>query len=136
MAAHADDRPELESETDDRFPSCCWTGFYIQWGQRGKQDLILSFAGGKIFGEGADSGGEFMVRGTYDTENGRVEMTKRYDAHTVEYDGQASQAGIMGRWQIRYLALTDRGEFHIWPITSGSADAMRTEAEAPLTRSA
>lgn len=113
-------RPEHEVatlETDDRLPSGPWTGFYIQWGRKGPQELGLTFSEGVITGGGGDAAGAFVVSGTYDTETGRCAMVKRYPGYQVEYDGYIDHNGIWGRWVIRYkpFMADDRGHFHIWP---------------------
>ena len=131
-------RPEPEDlETDSRLPSGPWTGFYIQWGMRGRQDLGLKFRHGLITGGGRDNGGLFTVRGTYDTEEGRCALSKRYDGYEVEYDGYIDDNGIWGRWTIRYepAAPDDKGHFHIWPLGDAEAHAERAQAEVPLSAS-
>lgn len=124
---------EAEVESDGRFPSGEWTGYYVQWGQRGRQDLVLTFREGKIGGCGSDAAGDFAISGEYSVESGRAALRKRYpvQGHTVEYDGLADGAGIAGDWVIRYLyGLTDRGTFRIWPV--GRAEGAREEVEAEI----
>jgi hypothetical protein len=127
-------------ETDSRFVSGRWRGFYIQSGTRGKQELILRFAGGVVSGEGRDPAGGFVVKGSYDTERGRAWINKVYPTHVVEYDGHAEPSaersvngGIWGTWQIRYIgAPADRGGFHIWPEGEGLGDERELKAERPM----
>ena len=69
--------PELRPnfETDARFPSGEWKGFWLQrpfLKERQRMALVLSFAGGQITGEGGDSVGEFAMRGRYDLKTGKV----------------------------------------------------------------
>ena len=123
----------VDVETDSRLPSGPWTGFYIQWGLRGRQDLGLEFRGGIIEGGGRDGGGMFVVRGTYDAAAGRCAMVKRYDGYQVEYDGYVDDHGIWGRWVIRYAPMMadDRGHFHIWPMGRCSQSSLTEQAETP-----
>lgn len=137
MSSEHDDLPP--EETDDRFPSGPWTGFWIQGPIKGKQDLILTFSGGSVRGEGYDMSGDFLVRGTYDVEAGRAALRKIYPgSHTVEYDATADGNGLWGPWQINIPATRDhpgfhdRGGFHIWPVTSGEGEGLREHAEAPI----
>lgn len=131
---HDDDKPSLE--TDERFVSGPWRGFYMQWGTRGKQELSLTFFDGQIVGDGADPAGDFRVRGGYDAETGKVWMHKVYPSHTVEYDGHAEPGkdkGIWGAWQIRYGFTRDHGGFHIWPDARGEGDSRSLSREAPMS---
>jgi hypothetical protein len=133
MIRHDDDIPSLE--TDERFVSGPWRGFYVQWGARGHQELSLTFFDGQIVGDGADRAGDFRVSGGYDTESGKVWIHKTYPTHTVEYDGFAAPGqdrGIRGAWQIRYAGSRDHGEFHIWPDASAGGHADRLRAEEPI----
>ncbi len=123
---------ETDLETDDRFPSGPWIGFYIQWGQRGRQDLNLTFREGVIGGVGRDAAGDFGVRGTYDVESGRCGLVKTYPTHRVEYDGNAEGNGIWGTWRIRGVGYDDTGGFHIWPLAMGEGMAEHVEAEVPV----
>lgn len=134
MHTPLDDRtPSLE--TDERFASGMWRGFYVQWGTRGKQELSLTFFDGQIIGDGADPAGDFRVRGGYDAETGKVWMHKVYPSHTVEYDGNAEPGegrGIWGLWQIRYAGQRDHGGFHIWPRASGAGEARTLSRAQPM----
>lgn len=118
-------------ETDDRFVSGPWHGFYIQWGVRGKQSLSLSFRGGVVTGHGADPAGDFAVKGAYDVERGRAWLRKIYPSHVVEYDGHAEGDGIWGGWQIRSASGRDHGGFHIWPHAEGQGASEELEQEQP-----
>lgn len=133
-------------ETDERFPSGPWIGYYQQWNTQARQRLVLSFKpdgtapvedgpahAGKITGGGRDPGGQFFVIGTYHTGSGKVELRKVYPEHQVEYSGIHNGDGIEGNWVIRYAMIPDdRGIFHIWPDASGMGEGMRREAEEPL----
>jgi len=102
-------------ETDQRFPSGPWVGFWIQRGMgRQKMSLSLTFIDGRVSGSGADCIGRFDFNGTYELATGRVRMIKRYEeAHTVEYDG-ANQGDGMWLWGV-WAVGWDRGGFHLWP---------------------
>lgn len=127
----SDEPPIPALETDERFPSGPWSGFYIQWGRRGRQRLTLTFRDGLVEGGGDDPGGSFTVRGTYDTQAGKVALRKVYAFHTVEYDGHAEGDGIWGAWVIRAVGYSDHGGFHIWPDAQGEQEARHEQAEAP-----
>ncbi len=105
-------------ETDPRFPSGPWLGFWLQKSCRGRQwmrDLHLRFAQSKIEGYGADCIGAFVIHGHYDLKTGKATLYKAYlGSHTVLYIGQNENDGLWlwGVWEIRGV---DRGGFHIWP---------------------
>lgn len=114
------------AETDPRFPSGAWAGFFLQQEIPGRHlmELKLEFAEGTIRGEGRDWVGEFLVRGRYDTDDGQCWWHKRYlGAHDLYYRGFNEGKGIWGTWQMSeadagLMCLT--GGFHIWP--EGMAD--------------
>jgi hypothetical protein len=126
-------------ETDPRFPSGPWTGFFLQKLVPGRHlmELRLQFQSGGISGEGRDWVGEFIVRGRYDLADGRCHFTKRYLArHDVYYQGFNEGKGIWGTWEIPASQgqLYQKGGFHIWP--EGMADPtgshLKEEADLPL----
>ena len=126
------DQREQQPETDERFPSGPWIGFYQQGGLQSRQRLGLEFKNGKITGEGRDPAGHFLVSGVYDADACRCSLTKTYTTHTVEYDGNAEGDGIWGRWVIRFsVFVVDRGVFHIWPDSSAGAEADSAKTEQP-----
>ncbi len=107
-------------ETDPRFPSGPWTGFFLQPLLPGRHlmELRLTFQAGVMTGEGRDWVGPFTVRGRYCLADGTCYWTKRYTGkHDVFYKGYNEGKGIWGVWNI--LALF-HGGFHIWP--EGMAD--------------
>ena len=124
--------PVRAPETDERFPSGPWFGYYHQWGIQARQRLRLEFAGGTVSGGGRDPGGDFAVRGVYSVEAGTVSLIKTYAAHRVEYAGQANGDGIGGDWAIRYEHTTDRGIFRIWPDDLAMSEKPRLKAEEPV----
>ncbi len=122
-------------ETDDRFPSGPWTGFFL-WPAvpgRHQMELRLTFRQGTLTGEGRDRVGEFLMRGRYQLEDGKCWWTKSYlGRHDVFYQGFNEGRGIWGTWEIRN---DSKGGFHIWP--EGMADptqpAQAAEAETPAS---
>jgi hypothetical protein len=125
---------KIEPETDPRFPSGAWTGFWVQRCYVGRQymTLNLAFADGVVRGDGFDRVGEFTLAGTYDLRTGSCSMTKAYvGAHAILYEGRNEGDGqwIWGVWRMR----TDRGGFHIWP--AGEDDptgrTLKEERELP-----
>ena len=125
----ADELPGTEA--DPRFPSGKWTGFYKYHGLNDKHpmELLLSFGGGTMAGEGRDPVGEFTVKGRYHTDDGACNFTKQYlRRHAVDYAGFNEGKGIWGTWAIG----PSKGGFHIWPEAMGdpSLDALAAEAEA------
>ena len=121
-------------ETDPRFPSGPWIGFWIQ--QRlGKQPMSLSlqFVEGRVAGSGRDIIGRFDFSGIYDLKSGRVIMTKQYEGrHRVQYDGanQGDGMWLWGVWNIR----SARGGFHLWPEGEDDPTQRRLEAEKELPK--
>jgi hypothetical protein len=108
--------PRIEVETDPRFPSGKWTGFWLQRCYSGRQymSLELTFLNGAIQGHGFDRVGEFDLTGTYDLRNGGCTISKAYrGAHSIIYEGRNEADGqwIWGVWRMRI----DRGGFHLWP---------------------
>ena len=70
-AMHDDDLPDVPTcETDDRFPSGTWVGYFIQWNSRSRTELDLFFKDGLISGAGAAWVGEFIVKGRYQIDDG------------------------------------------------------------------
>lgn len=122
-------------ETDDRFPSGRWVGYWEQTGRLGKMELDLTFGGGKLFGDGRDLVGDFVLSGSYNHETGACTLHKAYlGRHGVDYDGEAHVEGIRGIWRIRHTdnRLNDAGLFHIWPLNNGSDIAATAEAHATV----
>jgi hypothetical protein len=126
-------------ETDDRFPSGPWVGFWLQRRVPGRQwmrDLNLRFAAAKVEGSGADRVGPFAVTGAYDTDSGRVRLVKHYlSAHSLTYEGQNQGDGqwLWGVWTLREPQLFDRGGFHIWPkgVPDPTGQQLAAEQDVP-----
>lgn len=120
-------------ETDDRFPSGPWKGYFMQrsvGASKCEMELHLSFIGGRVMGTGRDGIGPFSIVGRYEVETGKVWWTKKYPGHDVFYQGFAEGKGIWGTWQI---PPSDRDGFRVWP--KGIADAMEQasrEADRPM----
>src|SRR5262245_23577555 len=90
FGATVSEAPTSELETDPRFPSGRWTGFYLDKRVRGKQqmELLLAFRCGEMTGEGRDPIAAFVIRGRYSLEDGQCHWHKRYvGAHDVYYKG-------------------------------------------------
>lgn len=122
---------ETFREPDPRFPSGRWAGFWSQDGRRGRMSLDLTFANGKLFGDGRDRVGDFVLSGQYDTRTGACSIHKAYlGQHGVEYEGCATSQGIRGDWRIHIpRVMLETGPFHIWPVSS-SGDAELSAALA------
>jgi hypothetical protein len=116
---------DLEVETDERFPSGPWTGFFVQpiLPGRHQMDMILTFREGLIDGEGRDRIGDFVFKGRYQVEDGKCWWTKTYlRQHGVAYQGFNEGKGIWGTWE---YSSTNRGGFHIWPVAMGDPTRAR-----------
>lgn len=125
--------PDPLLETDPRFPSGPWRGFFLQnllgpgkfW-----MDLHLTFHDGRLGGEGRDKLGAFHVTGRYHLEDGKRHWSKRYAGrHEVAYEGYNEGKGIWGTWKIPPTA---HGGFHIWPVAMGDPETERLAEEVGL----
>jgi len=115
-----------QHETDDRFPTGEWMGFYMQpdGRRRYRMDLFLEFVPNAITGRGTDAIGEFAIRGAYDAATARCEWTKQYvGGHGVEYTGVAGRRGIVGRWSIPGQPASWSGPFFVWPRALGDRES-------------
>jgi hypothetical protein len=124
---------QTQFETDSRFPSGPWTGFFLQSALPGRHlmEMQLTFKNGAFTGEGRDCIGRFSLRGRYATTDGTCYWTKRYlGQHDVFYKGYNEGKGIWGIWQI---GASDRGGFHIWPegMPDPTKPALSEEADLP-----
>lgn len=120
-------------ESDSRFPSGEWKGFFLQPGITGRNwmELTLTFRSGAISGEGRDRVGHFVFTGRYSTEDGRCRWTKRYlGLHDIAYQGFNEGKGIWGTWEDP-RASHWRGGFRIWPSSMGDPYALTVEEEVP-----
>ena len=126
----------MTHESDPRFPSGPWTGFFLDQRLPGKHrmELQLAFSGGVMSGEGRDFVGTFLIKGRYDVVTGRCHWHKRYiGKHDVFYHGFNEGKGIWGVWELTEADMTARGGFHIWPegMPDPSGDRLVAEADVP-----
>ena len=127
-----------ELETDPRFPSGKWAGFWtttVPVVTRPKQEMVLTFAKGEIKGEGRDMIGNFLIRGFYSTADGKCRWTKRYvGKHDVFYQGFNEGKGIWGTWELFDLGSVYTGGFHIWPegMPDPTQPRLAEEADMPV----
>lgn len=127
MPVPEDRKPSFE--TDDRFPSGPWIGYFLQFDVQSRTELALTFADGVISGTGGDWVGSFVIRGRYQTSDGKCWWTKRYlGKHDVAYQGWGEGRGIWGLWEIPAIG---RGGFHIWPKGLAEGEVLHAELEAP-----
>ena len=81
-------------------------------------ELTLYFQNGQMRGDGQDHVGQFVIKGTYDSDSGKCDWFKRYlGRHDVYYKGFNEGKGIWGTWEIPpgNDPNFERGGFHIWP---------------------
>jgi hypothetical protein len=117
-------------DNEDFLPSGEWTGFYQQFGAQFRTNLSLSFAAGRLRGEGIDGVGAFVVAGRYDANTNDVHWTKSYlGAHEVLYRGCRDGKAIWGVWEIPGHG---RGGFKIWPRNHATAEAAAAAAKDRL----
>lgn len=107
-------------ESDPRFPSGKWTGFFLQRLIPGRHmmELLLTFSQETMTGEGRDAVGNFIIRGQYTLLDGKCHFSKRYvGKHDVSYQGFNEGKGIWGVWEIPGSRgqIAQKGGFHIWP---------------------
>jgi hypothetical protein len=120
-------------ESDPRFPSGPWTGFFLDRRLPGRHamQLHLTFDAGRMTGNGRDWVGPFTIDGTYRTSDGACAFVKQYvGKHAVHYRGFNEGRGIWGTWELRWLGFTWTGGFHIWP--EGMPDPTRPHLEAEI----
>jgi hypothetical protein len=128
--------PQSLLETDDRFPSGPWTGYFLQPAippGRHDMELFLTFRDGNIDGEGRDWVGKFSIRGMYRVADGKCYWVKQYEGrHSVSYRGFNEGKGIWGTWTLREAG---RGGFHIWPVGMGDPNpGQKAEASTEPSR--
>ncbi|MSU77144.1 MAG: hypothetical protein EXS16_03505 [Gemmataceae bacterium] len=134
------DSSNADFETDPRFPSGPWAGYFLQKALPGKHqmELRLAFRAGQMLGEGRDWVGAFTINGQYDIVDGKCWWHKKYvGKHDVYYKGFNEDKGIWGIWEISHPSYgVATGGFHIWPegIGDGPADHLEAEAEPPVAK--
>lgn len=125
-------------ETDERFPSGPWEGFFLQpmvRKERSWMELRLSFRAGVMTGEGRDWVGDFLIRGRYDLDSGKCWWSKRYiGRHDVAYQGYNEGKGIWGLWEMKTYGW--RGGFHIWPVGMGDPTKRKLAAAVDVPKEA
>lgn len=128
--------PNPNLESDPRFPSGKWVGFWTDKRLPGKHqmELVLSFANGNMNGSGRDWVGAFNIDGAYQLDDGQCIFLKQYiGMHGVGYRGFNEGKGIWGTWELSAAGQKLIGGFHIWP--DGMADptqpVLAEEAEIP-----
>jgi len=125
------------NETDPRFPTGKWVGFYIDRRMPGRHqmELTLTFAGGRMTGSGRDRVGAFTCAGDYKTADGKCDWVKQYvQAHALTYRGFNEGKGIWGTWELVDLGGTYTGGFHIWPegMPDPTQPVLAEEADIPV----
>jgi hypothetical protein len=128
--------PNPNAETDPRFPSGKWAGFWTDKRVPGKHqmELILTFANGSMIGSGRDFVGSFNIDGAYQINDGLCVFVKQYvGKHAVGYRGFNEGKGIWGTWELSQQGIKVTGGFHIWPegMPDPTQPVLEEEAEAP-----
>jgi hypothetical protein len=117
------------------FPSGPWTGFYqYNNGQKGNQDLTLSFDRGRVTGVGVDELGNFLIEGSYDDSSKEANWVKTFpNSHAIEYRGfrEGSVPGIWGTWTV---GPNWTGGFHIWPLSETLLDPEEEQEKQSLPK--
>ncbi len=126
------------AESDPRFPSGKWVGFYLDKRMPGRHqmEMELTFAAGRLTGTGRDRVGSFTLTGTYDVADGKCQWVKQYvGAHRIDYHGFNEGKGIWGTWDYHSVVT---GGFHIWPegMEDPTVPRLQEEAEVPMERPA
>jgi len=133
------DNPRFEApedaETDPRFPSGPWKGFFLdkRLSERRWMELDLVFKQGRVVGRGRDFVGKFVFSGAYDLKAGKCRFKKGYiGLHSVNYDGYNEGRGVWGVWCIPSDDL--KGGFHIWPkgMSDPSGSTLDTYIDVPV----
>jgi hypothetical protein len=125
--------PPPTPETDPRFPSGPWTGFFLDRRMPGRHamDLRLEFRDGLMNGDGRDRVGQFLIRGRYSVDDGQCHWVKQYiGQHNIFYKGYNEGKGIWGTWELVVAGASASGGFHIWP--EGEADPTRPHLEEAI----
>ena len=130
-------------------PSGEWEGFYCYHHDPTQHKMLneLLFLASVVSGGGVDDVSNYTWSGKYELEKLKIEMTKHYSTHTVEYKGDIDENGIWGLWEINYdysklpptlvesfkaLFKNDiTGGFHIWPKKGAlNKSALEVQAES------
>jgi hypothetical protein len=127
---------QKNNETHHFLPSGEWEGFYCYSNSpaQHKMSIDLNFANSVISGSGVDDVNSFRWNGTYDLENFKIKMIKKYVTHIINYQGDIDENGIWGVWDnpedlssfadypniLQQVKGMINGGFHIWPKASNS----------------
>ena len=117
--------------SDALFPSGPWVGFYNYGPASGRHrmDLGLTFAKGRVTGDGIDDIGRFLIAGRFDAEARECDWTKTYPgSHDVFYRGFREGKGIWGTWEI---GIFSHGGFNIWPKNTDDLESDKEIATEP-----
>jgi hypothetical protein len=112
----------LTNESDPRFPSGVWIGWFKQV-RKFSMRVEMTFRDGAIIASGSDEQiGKFAFTGRYSLGDGRCSWTKVYkmrpEAHAqVHYNGFNEGKGIWGGWEFPWLKsfAHSHGGFCLWP---------------------
>ncbi len=133
MSDHLTEQARIE--TDSRFPSGPWTGFYLQPPLPGRflMEKLLLFKDGSLTGSGRDLIGSFICKGRYEVASGLCHWTKSYlGKHDVFYQGQNQEGFIHGEWTIPDAKMIMKGGFVIWPEGMEDPTKRRLHEAVPL----
>jgi hypothetical protein len=119
---HQANAENSNNESDPRFPSGVWIGWFKQLRKFAMQ-VDMTFRNGVIVATGSDEQvGKFMFSGRYSLEDGRCSWTKVYQSlpqasAQVHYNGFNEGKGIWGAWEFPWLkdAAHGHGGFCLWP---------------------
>lgn len=115
-------------ESDPRFPSGPWEGFWTSDAGVGSMKLYLEFVCGRVRGEGSDRVGTFDITGRYWPRSGIVVLRKKYRGqHKVWYRGRPFGPYLRGGWRIP--STTTRGHWRIRPIDEDEFEITHLEIE-------
>ncbi|HEU5404358.1 MAG TPA: hypothetical protein VFU86_23625 [Terriglobales bacterium] len=102
MAASIEESYTFRSiSTNKAHPSGEWVGYYTYPKAAAKcpMHLTLNFDQNTIEGSGIDNNGQFLIHGTSDELNSRLQFTKQYIGKSaVEYDARFQGEEIVGVW--------------------------------------
>ena len=113
----SDDRT-TRLETDKRYPSGLWIGYWMQGFIFRREQMTLTFSGGKVTGDGSDSLGAFRISGCYCVDTGAVSLRKTYDkCPDVSHAGETGEFCIYGTRQID--GIQQEGDWRIWHAQDG-----------------
>jgi hypothetical protein len=120
----------------DSLPSGPWTGFFNDraGGKRHRVNLVVTFVGEIVSGQGEDRGGVFGLAGRYDLDGEAMLCTKTYFGGAVLqcrafFEGE----GIWGTWS---GAGGESGGFQLWPAISAPREFVKRARRTSFTTQA